>query len=58
MLQHRAFLSPDVSKFVMAAERLMFHDIEPQALTRTDLDAIRYYVESVSAKFTQPSAVT
>jgi hypothetical protein len=49
--------SQHVNEFVVAGERLMCHDAEPQALTGTHLEAIRYYVKSVSANFTQPPAL-
>jgi hypothetical protein len=51
MLPHRAFLSPHVSKFVMAAERLMLADVDPQAVPRTDLEAIQYYIQALSEIF-------
>jgi hypothetical protein len=34
--------SQHVNEFVVAGERLMCHDAEPQALTGTHLEAIRY----------------
>ena len=43
--------SPEVQKFVLAAESLMFDDVMPQSLTEIDLKAIRYYVQCLSDKF-------
>ncbi len=42
--------SPDVAKFVFAAERLMIN-VEQESLSEVDLKAIRYYLESLSDKF-------
>jgi hypothetical protein len=56
MLPQMHLFSPDIQKFVLAAECLMFHDVKPESLTETDLKAIRYYVQCLSDKFS-PSAV-
>jgi hypothetical protein len=50
----RAIFSPLVAPFVMAAERLLFYDVDPQTLASTDREAIRYYIESLSEKFMTP----
>ena len=51
MLPQMHLFHPEVQKFVLAAECLMFHDVTPQSVTQTDLEAIRYYVECLSYKF-------
>jgi hypothetical protein len=56
MLPQMHLFSPDIQKFVLAVECLMFHDVTPHSLTETDLEAIRYYVQCLSDKFA-PSAV-
>jgi hypothetical protein len=56
MLPQMHLFSPDIQKFVLAAECLMFHDVTPESLTEPDLKAIRYYVQCLSDKFA-PSAV-
>jgi hypothetical protein len=56
MLPQMHLFSPDIQKFVLAAECLMFHDVMPESLMETDLNAIRYYVQCLSDKFS-PSAV-
>jgi hypothetical protein len=57
MLPQMHLFSPDIQKFVLAAECLMFHDVMPESLKETDLKAIRYYVQCLSHKFS-PSAVS
>ena len=51
MLPQMHLFSPEVQKFVLAAECLMFGDVTPQSLTETDLKAIRYYVQCLIEKF-------
>jgi hypothetical protein len=57
MLPQMHLFSPEVQKFVLAAECLMFGDVTPRSLTEPDLKAIRYYVQCLIEKFeTTPSA--
>jgi hypothetical protein len=51
MLRHMHLFSAEVQKFVLAAEGLIFHDVDPQTLPGTDREAIRYYVQALSEKF-------
>jgi hypothetical protein len=54
MLPQMHLFSPEVPKFVVA-ECLMFHDVMPQSLTKTDLKGIRYYIQCLSDKFRSPA---
>jgi hypothetical protein len=47
--------SPEVQKFVIAAECLMINDVLPQSLAEIDLKAIRFYVQCLSDKFASPA---
>ena len=51
MLSQMHLFSQEIQKFVLSAEGLMFHDVKPQTITPTDLEAIRYYVQCLSEKF-------
>jgi hypothetical protein len=51
MLPQMHLFHPEVQKFVLAAECLMFHDVTPQSVKQVDLEAIRYYVQCLSDKF-------
>ena len=46
--------SEPIDEFVAVAERLMLYDVEPRKLTATDIEAIRYCVQSISEKFLSP----
>ena len=48
--------SEPIDEFVAVAERLMLYDVEPRKLTATDIEAIQYYVQSISEKFLSPLA--
>jgi hypothetical protein len=54
MLPQMHLFSPEIQKLVLAAESLMFDDVRPQSLSKTDLQAIRYYVQCLSKKFASP----
>lgn len=51
MLPQMHLFHPEVQKFVLAAECLLFHDVTPQSVSQVDLEAIRYYVQCLSDKF-------
>jgi hypothetical protein len=51
MLPQMHLFHPEVQKFVLAAECLMFDDVTPQSISQVDLEAIRYYVQCLSDKF-------
>jgi hypothetical protein len=55
MLPQMHLFSPEVQKFVIAAECLMIDDVMPQSLTEIDLKAIRYYMQCLSDKFASPA---
>ena len=39
------------AEFVVAAERLMVHDVRPEVLPDTDRETVQYYLECLSKKF-------
>jgi hypothetical protein len=57
MLRHsdRPFKGIDkiavAAEFVFAAERLIVHDVTPEALPESDRAAVEYYLECLSQKF-------
>jgi hypothetical protein len=51
MLPQMHLFHPEVQKFVLAAECLLFHDVTPQSVSQVNLEAIRYYVQCLSHKF-------
>jgi hypothetical protein len=58
MLPQMHMFSREIQKFVVAAECLMFHDVTPQSVTPSDLQAIHYYIQCLSDKFGSSSALS
>ncbi len=49
-------LSADVGKFLLAAERLIVHDVRPELLQEGDRAVVQCYLENLLAKFTSSKA--
>ena len=49
--------SESIEEFVVAAERLMVNDVQPETLPHNDIEAIRFYVKSLTEKFLEPSSI-
>ena len=49
-------LSKDLEKFLLAAERLIVHDVRPELLQEGDLAVVQCYLETLLAKFTSSKA--
>jgi hypothetical protein len=45
-----------VAKFVLAADRLMIHDVRPHLLPESDRAVVRYYLECLLEKFSTSKA--
>jgi hypothetical protein len=62
MLRHsdRPFKGIDkialAAEFVFAAERLIVHDVTPEALPESDRATVEYYLECLSQKFSRSKA--
>ncbi len=44
-------LSKDLEKFLLAAERLIVHDVRPELLSEGDRAVVQCYLENLLAKF-------